>query len=104
MKKSRRSSSLAAPAGPPLYHLPANLLYDLPELRDRFIILLRINAPQRMGLPCNLVEVIAAIIELPHHRVEVRGRQFSGLNSVDELPQIDLTAQSAFLDGGIEAV
>ena len=54
-----------------------------------------------MGLPRNLVEVIAAIIELPHHRIEVRGRQFSGLNSVDELPQIDLPAQPAFLDGGI---
>ena len=104
MKKSHRSSSLATPAGPPLYHLPANLLHDRPELRDRLIILFRINTPQRMGLPRNLVEVIAATIELPHHRVEVRWRQFSGLNPVDELPQIDPTAQSAFLDGGIEAV
>ena len=104
MKKSRWSRNLATPAGPSLYHLPADLLHDPPELRYRFIILLRINAPQRMGLPGNLVEVIAAIIELPHHWVEVRGRQFSGLNPVDELPQIDLPAQPAFLDGGIEAV
>ena len=104
MKKSRRSSNLATPAGPSLYHLPADLLHDLPELRYRLIIPFHINAPQRMGFPGNLVEVIAAIIELPHHRVEVRWRQFSGLNPVDELPQIDPTAQSAFLDGGIEAV
>ena len=103
MKKSCRSSNLATPAGPSLYHLPADLLHDLPELLDCFIILFRINTPQRMGLPRNLVEVIAAIVELPHHRVEVRWRQFSGLNPVDELSQIDLPAQPAFLDGGIEA-
>lgn len=104
MKKFRRSSNLTTPAGPSLYHLPADLLHDPPELRYRFIILLRINTPQRMGFPCNLVEVIAAIVELPHHRVEVRWRQFSGLNFVDELSQIDLPAQPAFLDGGIETV
>ena len=60
MKKSRRSSNLAAPAGPPLYHLPADLLHNLPELRYRLVILFRINTCQRMGLPRNLVEVIAA--------------------------------------------
>ena len=60
MKKSRRSSNLATPAGTSLYHLPADLLHDLPELRYRLIILFRVNAPQRMGLPRNLVEVIAA--------------------------------------------
>ena len=81
MKKSRRSRNHATPAGPSLYHLPADLLHDLPELCDRFIIPFRINAPQRMCLPGNLVEVIAAKLrkKFIKHRKKTRNPTISGL-------------------------
>jgi hypothetical protein len=46
-----------------------------------------------MGFPGNLIEVIAAVIELTHHGTEVWRRRIPWLQAKDNLPDICLTGQ-----------
>ena len=59
------------------------------------IIVLGIDGIQRMSLHGDLVEVVPDVMQLPHHREEVRGRSFFWYNTVDKLPQIGGNGQVA---------
>ena len=63
--------------------------------QNTVVIVLGINDIQRMGFCSDLVEVVPDVMQLPHHREEVRGRSFFWYNTVDKMPQIGGNRQAA---------
>ena len=63
--------------------------------QNAVVIVLGINDIQRMGFHSDLVEVVPNVMQLPHHREEVRGRSFFWYNTVDKMPQIGSNRQAA---------
>ena len=73
-----------------------------PKLANSFIVFLHINYIQSISFPCNLVQIITTIIELPHHRPEVRWRQVPWLNASNKLAEINLPTKAAPPDGAVQ--
>lgn len=63
--------------------------------QNTVVIVLGINGIQRMGFCSDLIEVVPDVMQLPHHREEVRGRSFFWYNTVDKIPQIGGNRQVA---------
>ena len=71
---------------------------------DCFIILLYINHIQSVCFPCNLVQRITALVDLPHHQTIVWRRQISRLKPCDDMSNICFSAKPALLDKSIQTL
>ena len=76
---------------------------DRTVILECLVIFLNIYYSYCMRLSCNLIQCIAAVVQLSHHKPIIRRWLVSRLKSRNDLPEISLPTETAFFNKTVKS-